>query len=771
MDAADGYGYSPAMISKSLNFSSFARTTFAITICLFSALALGAAPLPVDDALPIVGSDAHGHTYPGATVPFGFVQLSPDTRNSGWDACGGYYYTDTSIEGFSHTHLSGTGCTDLGDVLVLPLTGELNESGEYQPISCDRFKSQFSHDEEVSQPGYYRVKLDTYNITAELTATAHCGMHRYTFPASSESHILIDLVHGIGCHPTDAEMTIENKHLITGYRRVDGWAKGRLIYFAIETSRPFKKFGLEVDGQPLAKGQTDAKGRNLRGHLDFRTSKGEQIILRVGLSPTSVEEAKANLKAEIPAWNFDAVRAEARNAWNDNLSRIEIQTLNPDIRQTFYSCMYHTMCAPQLCNNADDTYLGTDRQVHSANFQEYSTMSIWDIYRAEAPLLTLTEPDRVNDMVNSMLAFYQQSADHALPVWPLYNYETGCMIAYHSMPIIYNAYARGFRGFDANLALQAMVETAMNGRNRQDEYQKYGYIPWVKGKGAATSRTIELSYDDWCIAQMAKALGKDDTADLFTKRSEYYKNVWDPTTQFFRSKQPDGTYQEPFDPKQVVQGNNVAAGYYTEANAWEYAFAALQDVPGMIQLYGGRKPFISRMDELFDQPSDLGDWRVDTTGLIGQYSHGNEPDEATPYLYTLAGAPYKTAWIVRVIQLTQYDNTPEGLDGNDDCGQISAWYVWSAMGLYPANPASGVYVIGSPLVQKAVIHLDPKYYPGRTFTIIAHNVSKQYCYVQSAKLNGEPLEHPWITHDDIAKGGTLEFEMGILPNKTWCTSE
>ena len=764
-------GYSRIMISKSLNFSAFAHGAFALTVSLFSALTLGAAPLPVDDALPIVGSDAHGHTFPGATVPFGFVQLSPDTRNSGWDACGGYYYTDTTIEGFSHTHLTGTGCADLGDVLVLPLTGALNGPGEYEPISADRFKSQFSHDEEISQPGYYRVKLDTYNIVAELTATAHCGMHRYTFPASANSHILIDLVHGIGCHPTDAEMTVEGKNLITGYRRVDGWAKGRLIYFAIETSRPFKKFGLEADGQPLPKGQTDAKGKNLRGHLDFKTSRGEQIILRVGLSPTSVEEARANLKAEMPTWNFDAVRAEARNTWNNNLSRIEIQTSNPDIRQTFYSCMYHTMCAPQLCNNADDSYRGTDRQVHSANFQDYSTLSIWDIYRAEAPLLTLTEPERINDMINSMLVFYQQSAEHALPVWPLYNYETGCMIAYHSMPIIYNAYARGFRGFDANLALQAMVETAMNGRNRQDEYQKYGYIPWAKGQGAATSRTMELSYDDWCIAQMAKALGKDGTADLFTKRARYYKNVWDPTTQFFRSKQADGTYHEPFDPKQVVQGGNIAAGYYTEANAWEYAFAALQDIPGMIRLYGGDKPFIARLDELFDQPSDLSDWRVDTTGLIGQYSHGNEPDEATPYLYTLAGAPYKTAWIVRVIQLTQYDNTPEGLDGNDDCGQISAWYVWSAMGLYPANPASGVYVIGSPLVQKAVIHLDPKYYPGGTFTIIAHNVSKQYCYVQSAKLNGQPLEHPWITHDDIAKGGTLEFEMGILPKKDWCTSE
>lgn len=754
------------MILKSLRSSRIVSCAVAATVLL--ALSLRA-ELPVDDALPIVGTDAHGHTFPGATVPFGLVQLSPDTRWGGWDACGGYYYPDNTIEGFSHTHVSGTGCTAMGDILVLPMTGELNAPGTYQSISSDRLKSRFSHDEELAQPGYYRVKLDTYDIVAELTATAHCGMHRYTFPASSQSHIIIDLVHGIGDHPTEAELTVQNKHLVTGYRRVDGWAKGRLIYFAMETSKPIKRFGLEVDGKPMPAGQTDANGKDVRGHLDFKTSKGEQIILRVGLSPTSVEEAEKNLEAELPNNDFDAVRQAARNTWNDNLSRIQIECSNPEIRQTFYSCLYHTMIAPQLCNNADGTYRGTDKQIHSGDFQDYSTFSMWDIYRANAPLLMLTEPDRINDFIQSMLVFYQQSPDHALPVWPLANYETDCMIGYHSVPIIFDAFLMGFRGFDPDLALKAMVDTATNGRRRQDEYQKYGYIPWEKGKGAATSSTIELSYDDWCIAQMAKALGKNDIADLFTKRSQYYKNVWDPTTRFFRSKQVDGTYREPFDPRQMVQAGNDAGGYYTEANAWEYAFAAVQDVPGMIQLYGGNKAFIARLDELFDQDSYMPDWRVDATGLIGQYAHGNEPDEATPYLYALAGAPYKTQWIVREIELTQFDNTQEGIDGNDDCGQISSTYVWSAMGLYPVNPASGVYVIGSPLVQKAVIDLDPKYYKGGVFTIIARNCSKQYCYVQSAKLNGKPLNHPWITKDDIINGGTLELDMGILPNKNWGT--
>ncbi|MGH7942111.1 MAG: GH92 family glycosyl hydrolase, partial [Limisphaerales bacterium] len=627
------------MSFESSSLSRIASCAAAATV--FLALSLRA-ELPVDDALPMVGTDAHGHTFPGATLPFGFCQLSPDTRWGGWDACGGYYYPDDTIQGFSHTHISGTGCTAMGDVLVMPMTGELNAPGTYKPLDDLRFRSHFSHKNEVAQPGYYRVKLDTYDILAELTATAHCGMHRYTFPASSQSHIIIDLVHGIGNTPRTAELTVVNKHLVTGYRCVDGWAKGRLIYFAMETSRPIKHFGLELDGKPLPPGAADAKGKDVRGHLDFRTSKGEQIILRVGLSPTSVEEAEKNLKRELPNNDFDAVREAARNIWNNNLSRIQIEASNPDIRQTFYSCLYHTMIAPQLFNNADGTYRGTDRRVHSANFQDYSTFSMWDIYRAEAPLLMLTEPQRINDFIQSMLVFYQQSPEHALPVWPLANYETGCMIAYHSIPIIRDAYLMGFRGFDPELALKAMVDTAMNGRNRQDEYQKYGYIPWVKDKGAATSRTIELSYDDWCIAQMAKDLGKTDVADLFTKRSEYYKNVWDPTTRFFRSKQADGTYHEPFDPRQMVQGNNAASGYYTEANAWEYAFAAVQDVPGMIQLYGGDHAFIARLDELFDQDSYMPDWRVDATGLIGQYAHGNEPDEATPYLYALAGAPYKT---------------------------------------------------------------------------------------------------------------------------------
>lgn len=737
---------------------------------------------PVDEALPMVGTGGHGHTYPGATVPFGFVQLSPDTRTQGWDACSGYHYSDTNILGFSHTHLSGTGGIDLGELLIMPVTGPLERTDSYEALDAERFKSQFSHQKELAQPGYYRVWLDRYNVLAELTATAHCGMHRYTFSESDQSHVLIDLVHGLGNRPTDASLKVESDTEITGYRSNNGWAKGKTIYFVIESSKPWKSFGLEMDGKPLPEGTGQAKGKDVRAHLDFQTQRSGQIILRVGLSPTSIGDAKENLQSEIPGWNFDAVRRAAENEWNGHLSRIEIECANPTIRQVFYSALYHTMLAPTLYNNADRSYRGADRKNHpSPGFQDYSTFSMWDVFRAEAPLLTLTEPERINDFVRSMLVFYQQSPTHALPVWPLANYETWAMIGNHSIPIIYDAYEKGFRDFDAQLAFEAMTNSALghfHNNKRQDGYNQLGYAPWIKGKGASVSSTLELAYDDWCIAQMARAMGRTGDYDLFSKRAENYKNVWDPKTKFFRAKNPDGSFHEPFDPIEVAKGGDTADGSYTEADAWQYAFAVQQDVPGMIQLYGGNSAFVRRLDQFFDMDSYMTHWRIDVSGLVGQYAHGNEPDEQCAYLYALAGAPYKTAMRAREIMLTQYDNTPAGLCGNDDCGQISAWYVWSALGLYPVNPANGVYVIGSPLVQKATIRLDPKYYPGGTFTIIVHSQATGYVpnpamdvYVQSAKLDGRPLTHPWVTQEEIAKGGTLELEMGILPNKSWGTGK
>src|SRR5882757_1520251 len=518
-----------------------------------SDFSLIAAQQPVDEVLPMIGTGGHGHTFPGATVPFGMVQLSPDTRTHDWDACAGYHYSDNTIMGFSHTHLSGTGIREYGDLLVMPVTGPLNDGAGDQSLTAKRFISGFSHDRELAQPGYYRVLLDKYDVVAELTATAHAGMHRYTFPASRQSHILLDLVHGLENKPTAAALKIERDNLLTGFRRSDGWAKNIVIYFAIESSQPFKSFGLELDVKPLSTGATHVEGKDIRAHLDYETAAGQQILLRVGLSPTSVEEAKNNLAAEIPAWDFDDVRLAARNTWNEQLSRIQIESPNPQIRQTFYSALYHTMTAPTLYNDTDGSYRGADGAVHTnAAFQYYSTFSLWDTFRAEHPLLTLIQPGRINDFIRSMLAFYQESPDHSLPMWPLASYETWCMIGYHSMPVIWDAYRKGFRGFDAGLAFQAMRETALGNRNRQDEYARQGYVSSETGehwRGAA--RTLEFAYDDWCIAQMAAALGKTNEAALFTRRAQNFTNIFDPVSGFFRGKTAAGPFREPFDPKAV----------------------------------------------------------------------------------------------------------------------------------------------------------------------------------------------------------------------------
>lgn len=708
-----------------------------------AACALAAQARPLDDALPMVGTAGHGHTYPGATSPFGLVQLSPDTRTEGWDGCSGYDYSDTKIQGFSHTHLSGTGARDLGEVMVLPVVGAVSDHPE----------SEFTHAREFAQPGYYRVHLDRYDVEAELTATAHAGMHRYTFPESGERNLLIDLVHGIGGHALDTALRQENDHRVTGFRHSSGWAKDKTLYFALETSQPIARAAITAG----------------RGVLGFAATGDRRLILRVGVSPTSIAAAKRNLAAEIATWDFDAVRQTTQDLWSEHLSRIAIETDDPAVRQTFYSALYHTMLAPTLYNNADGSYSGADHQVHQDGFANYCTFSLWDTFRAEHPLLILTEPERVNDFMRSILAFYQQSPDHLLPIWPLAGCETGTMIGYHAVPVLYDAYAKGFRGFDAPLTLRAMVASATSGRNFEDEYEKYGYVlgkPMEVPRGKrkqSVSRTEEYSFDDWCIARMAQALGNSAVETQFDRRARNYRNLFDPSVGFFRGKNAAGVWDFPsFDPKLETFDD------YTEANAWQYTFAAMHDVPGLIQLYGGREAFIRKLDELFNSDSDVHHATVDISGLIGQYAHGNEPCHHVAYLYALAGAQYKTAARVRQIELTQYDNSPEGLDGNDDCGQTSAWYVWSALGLYPVNPDSGIYVIGSPLVERAVVRLDPKYCHGTAFTVIAHNQSvHNNLYVQSAKLNGRPLDRPWITHQELTEGGTLELEMGVLPNPAW----
>ena len=722
------------------------------------------AAAPIDDVNVFIGTGGHGHTYPGATVPFGFVQLSPDTRREGWDGCSGYHYTDSTVMGFSHTHLSGTGATDLGDVLLMPITGDLQDGSGYKSLDCERFKSKFSHDNEKASPGFYSVHLDRYDIQADLTTTAHAGLHRYTFPKDQAGHVLLDLVHGIGNRIAAGTVTAESDHRLVGSRTTRGWAGNRTIYFVIDTSRPFKQVSYEVDDKAATPDGKTVKGKSVRAALDFDTAAdGAPLLIRVGLSATSVEQAAKNLETEMPAADFDTVRSAARQQWEDNLSRLTIDSPDPVKRRTFYSAVYHTMLAPTVFNDTDGTYRGHDGQVHTnPGFTNYSTLSLWDTFRAEHPLLTLVTPERVNDFVNTSLAFYQQSKEHALPMWALASSETHCMIGYHAVPVIADAYAKGFRDYDANLALQAMQDTALKSPNAPKDYDERGYVTAVHGKNEqAAARTLEYSFDDWCIARMAESLGKADVAEHFDRRALNFSNIFDADFGFFRGRTADGSWFKPLDPKAINFEN------YTEANAWQYAFFVPHDVPTMIKLYGGEQAFVRKLDECFDQESDLPNSQVDVSGLMGMYSHGNEPCHHVAYLYTLAGAQDKAARRVHQIMRLQYDDTPEGLSGNDDCGQTSAWYVWSAIGLYPLNPADGRYIIGSPAVPSATLKLDPKYAKGKTFTVNAHNISSQNIYIKSAKLNGKALDRPWLTHEEVTAGGTLDLEMNMQPTRLW----
>jgi predicted alpha-1,2-mannosidase len=735
---------------------------FALTLAALSMpSAIGASPRPIDSVDPLVGTDGHGHTYPGATVPFGMVQLSPDTRNEGWDGTSGYHYDDTSIQGFSHTHLTGTGCGDLGDILVMPTVGDVRlDVG----TPGNGYASRFSHAHEHASPGYYRVYLDTPRVTAELTATTRCGMHRYTFPESSQAHILVDLGHGIGNDNFDGAVNVENDTTISGFRKTHGWAYDRVVYFVMKFSKPFAGFRLAQDDTLFPDGTKTANGKHLKAVVDYHTTAGEPIVVKVGISGASLDGARKNLAAEIPGFDFDRVHRSAEAQWSNALGGVRIDAANPHVRRTFYTNLYQSFLAPTIYDDVDGSYMGMDHKVHpGGGFDTYTELSLWDVYRAECPLLTILQPSRTTGIVQSMLAEYRQNGLHMTPIWPLWGNETYCMIGYHAVPIIVDAYFKGLLGNDAEAAYQAIRDTAMRDREGLAEYRKLGYVP-ARAGGQATSKTIEYCVDDWCIARMAKALGHDDDARMFYQRAGNYVNLFDSRVGFERGRLADGQWRPHFNSHKWVGDE------YTEADAWQYAFAAQHDVDGMIRLYGGDVGFTKKLDELFVEPSNFSPWIPDISGMIGQYSQGDEQSHHVAYLYDYAGQPWKTQMRVRQVMSTQYDDTPAGECGNIDCGQMSAWYVFSALGFYPVNPASGVYALGSPVVDKAVIHLDSKHYHGHTFTVIAKNNSKQNVYIQSATLNGKPLNRTWITQDEIAAGGTLSFVMGPTPKTTWGTS-
>ena len=717
-----------------------------------------------------IGTGGHGHTYPGATVPFGMVQLSPDTFNDGWDWCSGYHRSDGSIMGFSHTHLSGTGVGDMLDVLLMPRTGRTKIVPGTREKPEEGYRSRFDHADEVAEPGYYSVLLKDYDIRAELSATERAGIHKYTFPLNEDSHIVLDLAHCYGNSPDtvlSAELKTRENDTILGERSTAGWARGRKIYFAMKFSKPFREFVVFSDDAKLFPGTKEAKGRRLKCVIRYQTSPGQVIFVKTGLSGVSAEAALKSLEAEIPGWDFDHVRFAARHSWQRELSRIRIATSNRKQKEIFYTALYHMMLAPTLFDDVDGQYRGMDGKVHSlpSGLHNYSTFSLWDTYRATHPLYTLIQGHRVPDFVNCLIRMAEESPA-GMPVWPLQGKETGCMTGYHSAPVIAEACTKKFPRIDLAKAYRLMRKRAMEDDYRGlGFYRKLSYIPADKEEESA-SKTVEYAYDDWAVAHVAQAVGATEDAKLLRERSRNYRNLFDAKQRFLRARLENGEWAEPFDPR--AMGHSKKWNDYTEANSWETTFGVQHDVKGCIELFGGHENFVKRLDDLFNQSSELPpDAPPDIAGMVGQYAHGNEPCHHIAYLYAYAGAPYKTQERVWYLLEKMYDNQPDGLAGNEDCGQMSAWYVISALGFYPVDPVSGNYVFGTPLFDRAEIELNN----GKKLIVEAKRKSPGDKYIQTMHFNGQPYSKVWFRHADLANGATIVFTMGSQPNLNFCTQE
>ncbi len=749
---------------------------------------------------PLIGTQKMGHTYPGATVPFGSVQLSPDTdqqphniggkyNKDAYKYCAGYQYDDSEIVGFSHTHFSGTGHSDLGDFLVMPTVGPLQLEPGKKGDPKSGFRSAFSHEDEVAEPGYYKALLSDDNIVAEMTATTRVGFHQYTFPAGlkgDDGHIVLDLMHGIYDYADKNVWTfarVEGDRRIVGYRQTNGWARTRTVYFAMEFSKPFTSYGYKEFGKQDYKGfwrkfvQTknfpEMAGKQLRAHFDFKTTPYEKVKVKFAISPVSTEGAVANMRAEIPHWDFERTKREAQAAWNKELGKIAVTTLDRGEMTNFYTAMYHAFLSPTVYMDVDGRYKGIDQNIHEAqseayrkqmrnpgvgNFTNYTTLSLWDTYRALHPLLNIIQPERNRDMIRSMQAHYDQSVHKMLPVWSHYANENWCMIGYHSVSVIADAIVTGnLTGDEAEKALEVSATTARQKYyDGLEYYMKLGYVPEDKNS-SSVSKTLEYAYDDWAIAQAAKKLGKVAIYNEFIKRSENWKNVYDSSVGFTRPKSSDGTFLAKFDPlKTEGQG-------FIEGNAWNYSLYVPHNPAEMIDKMGGKKKFAAHLDELFTMhlPDEFFAETEDITreGIIGGYIHGNEPAHHVAYLYNWTDDAWKTQERVRMILKNQYHPTPDGLGGNDDCGQMSAWYLFSALGFYPVAPASGQYQLGSPVVKTAVISLEN----GKKLTIEAQNQSDKNVYVESVSLNGRKIDRKYLTFAEINGGGKLVFKMANKP--------
>jgi predicted alpha-1,2-mannosidase len=700
---------------------------------------------------PFIGTGGHGHTYPGAVMPFGMVQLSPDTRYDGWDGCSGYYYTDTTVYGFSHTHLSGTGIADYCDVLFMPTVGQ-------PQFKREDYESGFKKENESATPGYYKTLLDKYNIGVELTATTRVGVHRYTYPSSAkEGNIIIDLKDRD--EVLDSWIEVVSNHEIRGYRRSKSWADDQSVYFYAKFSKPFKTYGIALDDQ-LQEGKSKVQGKNVKMFIRF-DNPGE-VVAKVGISSVNADGALKNLDSEVPGFDFNKVQKDAKTAWNKELSKIEVSGGSSsaakahDKQVTFYTALYHCMLAPNVYNDVDGQYRGMDQKIHTAKgFNYYTVFSLWDTYRAEDPLFNLIDRKRTQDFVRSFLAMYEQGG--LLPIWPLASNETFCMVGNHSIPVIVDAYAKGIRGFDAEEALKAMKSAVNRNQFGLESYRNTGAVQ-SDDEAESVSKSLEYAIDDWCISQMAKMMNKPNDYKEFIQRAQYWKNVYNSENGFMQAR-TNGSWYTPFDPTEVNSN-------YTEGNSWQYSFLVPQDVEGLISRIGGKTNFEHKLDELFTTNSKLtGKDQPDVTGLIGQYAHGDEPSHHMAYLYNYTDAPYKTQYYVNKILNEQYSPNPDGLSGNEDCGQMSAWYVISSLGIYDTMPGQQQFQIGMPLFGKAVIHLEN----GKEFTVLNPNadISNSNIYIQGMKMNNAAYNKIYLNYNTVYNGGELKVITGKVPNKTY----
>ena len=695
---------------------------------------------------PFIGTAYHGHTYPGAAFPFGQIQLSPDNGTQGWDWCSGYHYSDSILAGFSHLHLSGTGIGDLADISFLPVSSEVTfQEGEKNADFVTRYSGKYSHDQEKAKAGYYAVTLKNSNIKAEFTVTERAGLHRYSFPEGGENNLIINLGFAINWDkPYQTSLNVVDSLLVTGSRLSNGWAKDQHVYFAARFSTPITKSITENVG---------GEGRTV-GVLKFGQ---KQVMAKVGISSVSIENALANLDSSLPGWDFEATAQAASDAWEKELSKIRIQSSDSAQKTIFYTSLYHTMVAPSLFSDLNGDFKGVNGDLQKATgYNRYTVFSLWDTYRALHPLFTLTQQAKVNDMVKSMLDHYKQTG--LLPVWELEGNETWCMVGNHSISVIAEAILKGIGDFDQQLAFEAMKVTSMHDRDGMGYHDKLGYIPADKIQ-QSVAKAEEVCIDDWAVAAVAQKLGKTEDAAYFAKRALNYRNYFDKETGFMRGKLTNGQWTTPFDPAYSKHEGSD----YTEGNGWQYLWLAPHDVNGLIELLGGKEPFATKLDQLFKVEEGVKGEEAsnDISGLIGAYAHGNEPGHHTTFLFNYAGWAWRTQELNRQIQTTMYPTAPDGLCGNEDCGQMSAWYVFSAMGFYPVNPSELTYQLGSPLVQEAKLEVAP----GRFFTMKAPLASNKNKYIQEVKLNGQALGRTYITHQEIMDGGTLEFTMGAQPNK------